>query len=405
MDNETRRPRKKVTKKVAQRRRLIALAVIFLLLVLIIVLICNACSSDDDPKGNKKTPAATTTVTTTMNTFTPVVTTTTTAPVPTTDPNDPNTITKITLDKYVMNLEIGEVDMAWVTMEPSSSTELGEIWSSSDENVAVVNEWGNVTAIGGGECIITVKSQNNPIVYAEIKVTVTDPNGTVSGAGQTTTAVSGASANAAQTNNLGTNIGGISQTATTTNSQAAPVSNGSANVVTENGMSYVNGILIANKSYSLPSDYNPGGLTPETQSAFDKMAAAAANDGLELWVCSGFRSYDYQATLYDSYANDYGKETADTFSARPGYSEHQTGLAIDVNYADDSFAETPEAAWLAENCYKYGFIIRYPKGKEAITGYQYESWHVRYLGVETATAVYNSGLTLEEYLGVDSFYH
>lgn len=340
-----------------------------------------------------------------MNTFTPVVTTTTTAPVPTADPNDPNTITKITLDKYVMNLEIGEVDMAWVTMEPSSSTELGEIWSSSDENVAVVNEWGNVTAMGGGECIITVKSQNNPVVYAEIKVTVTDPNGTVSGAGQTTTAVSGASANAAQTNNLGTNIGGISQTATTTNSQAAPVSNGSANVVTENGMSYVNDILIANKSYSLPSDYNPGGLTPETQSAFDKMAAAAANDGLELWVCSGFRSYDYQATLYDSYANDYGKETADTFSARPGYSEHQTGLAIDVNYADDSFAETPEAAWLAENCYKYGFIIRYPKGKEAITGYQYESWHVRYLGVETATAVYNSGLTLEEYLGVDSFYH
>jgi LAS superfamily LD-carboxypeptidase LdcB len=102
--------------------------------------------------------------------------------------------------------------------------------------------------------------------------------------------------------------------------------------------------------------------------------------------------------------NAYGQSTADTFSARPGHSEHQTGLAIDVNSIDDSFAATPESAWLASNAHRYGFIIRYPKGKEHITGYKYESWHIRYLGVDTATAVYNSGLTLEEYLGIDSKY-
>ena len=122
-------------------------------------------------------------------------------------------------------------------------------------------------------------------------------------------------------------------------------------------------------------------------------------------MSSAFRSYDYQNTLYNNYVSWYGKEQADTFSARAGYSEHQTGLAIDVNTIDDSFAYTPEAVWLAHPAHEYGFIIRYPKGKESITGYQYEPWHIRYLGIETATAVYNSGLTLEEYLGIDSYYH
>ena len=122
-------------------------------------------------------------------------------------------------------------------------------------------------------------------------------------------------------------------------------------------------------------------------------------------MSSAFRSYDYQNTLYNNYVSWYGKEQADTFSARAGYSEHQTGLAIDVNTIDDSFAYTPEAVWLAQHAHEYGFIIRYPKGKESITGYQYEPWHIRYLGIETATAVYNSGLTLEEYLGIDSYYH
>ena len=100
-----------------------------------------------------------------------------------------------------------------------------------------------------------------------------------------------------------------------------------------------------------------------------------------------------------------GQSEADTYSARPGHSEHQTGLALDINYADSWFDNTAEARWIAENCADYGFILRYPKGKEDKTGYMYESWHVRYVGKELARKVTDSGLCLEEYLGIDSYYH
>ena len=158
------------------------------------------------------------------------------------------------------------------------------------------------------------------------------------------------------------------------------------------GITYVNGILIANKSYSLPADYNPGVL-PEAQSAFDEMAAGAAKDGINLYIASGFRSYEYQQGLYQRYVERDGAEMADTYSARPGHSEHQTGLAFDLNEISDAFAGTPEAEWLED-----------PADKEDITGYNYEPWHVRYLGKETAEKVYESGLCLEEYLGIDSVY-
>ena len=108
--------------------------------------------------------------------------------------------------------------------------------------------------------------------------------------------------------------------------------------------------------------------------------------------------------LYNSYVNRDGKAKADTYSARPGHSEHQTGLAMDINNASDAFNNTPEAKWIAANCWKYGFILRYPQGKQNITGYKYESWHVRYLGNDLAKEVYNSGLTLEEFLCIDSVY-
>jgi|GEM_PF-605699 hypothetical protein len=170
------------------------------------------------------------------------------------------------------------------------------------------------------------------------------------------------------------------------------------------GITYVNGILIANKTYGLPSDYNPGKILPDAQSAFDAMQADAKKAGLSLWICSGFRSYTYQNTLYNNYVARDGKAKADTYSARPGHSEHQTGLAMDINNASDSFNNTKEAKWIAENCYKYGFILRYPQGKQDITGYKYESWHVRYLGKELAKEVHDSGLTLEEFLCIDSKY-
>lgn len=167
---------------------------------------------------------------------------------------------------------------------------------------------------------------------------------------------------------------------------------------------YINGILIANKTYALPKSYAPGGLTSAADDAFTELKSAAAAQGLTIWNQSGYRSYETQERLYNNYVQRDGKDEADTYSARPGHSEHQTGLAIDLNSISMDFENTSEFAWVSKNCYRYGFIIRYPKGKESVTGYQYEPWHLRYLGVETATAVYNSGLCLEEYLGITSEY-
>ncbi len=165
----------------------------------------------------------------------------------------------------------------------------------------------------------------------------------------------------------------------------------------------VNGIPIANKTYPVPADYNPG-LDAEVYERFMELKNAAARDGIEINFMSGFRSYSEQVNVYKGWVEKYGEE-ADRVSARPGHSEHQLGLAIDVNEATFDFADTPEGKWLRENCYRYGFILRYPSFEaEAITGYMYEPWHIRYLGDETAYYVHFSGLTLEEYLGIDSEY-
>lgn len=168
-------------------------------------------------------------------------------------------------------------------------------------------------------------------------------------------------------------------------------------------ITYVGGMLIANKTYSLPADYAPG-LDATCESQFHKLSEAAAMEGLNIYFASGFRSYDYQSEIYYNYVNAYGQESADTFSARPGYSEHQSGLAIDVNSIDDSFRNTPEAVWLAIHCHEYGFIIRYPEGKQDITGYKYEPWHIRYVGTDLSYPIYESGLTVEEYFGITSEY-
>lgn len=171
-----------------------------------------------------------------------------------------------------------------------------------------------------------------------------------------------------------------------------------------NGVTYVDGILVVNKSYALPENYG-NGLTAETQKAFNNMQAAAWNDGISLWICSGFRDYWTQYNLYWSYVNRDGQWAADTYSARPGHSEHQTGLAIDINDASSNFNGTPAAKWIAAHCTEYGFIIRYPYGKQDKTGFMYEPWHVRYVGKDLAKKITKSGLCLEEYLGIDSYYH
>ena len=176
---------------------------------------------------------------------------------------------------------------------------------------------------------------------------------------------------------------------------------------------YINGILIANKSYPLPSSYNPGDLLDIFKDNFKKMNDDAKKEGVNLIIGSGFRSYNRQNTLYNNYVARDGKDAADRYSARPGHSEHQTGLAADIygeaskdKYLLQSWGETNDGKWLNNNCYKYGFILRYIKGKEDETGYMYESWHIRYVGVDLATKLYNKGdwITLEAYLGIDSKY-
>lgn len=134
---------------------------------------------------------------------------------------------------------------------------------------------------------------------------------------------------------------------------------------------------------------------------FIKMADDAKKENLTLKITTAYRDYNFQSILYNNYVNSDGKDLADTYSARPGYSEHQFGYSFDLtnsNYSDfEKFEYTDEYTWLQENAYKYGFIQRYPKDKEYITGYQFESWHYRYVGIDIAKYIYENDITYEEY--------
>ncbi len=163
---------------------------------------------------------------------------------------------------------------------------------------------------------------------------------------------------------------------------------------------YVNGILVVNKKYGLPANYAPGVNGQALQSLQALIASMRANGLSVSDSYSGYRSYDYQNNLYWSYVARYGQQATDTFSARPGHSEHQTGLAFDLIGTNGQLLTNPtETAWVAQHAHEFGFIVRYQAGKEAITGYQAEPWHLRYVGSH-APAIYASQLTLEEYLGV-----
>ena len=175
----------------------------------------------------------------------------------------------------------------------------------------------------------------------------------------------------------------------------------------KNGITYIDGILIANKTYSLPSSYNPGALLNETMNAFNQMKSDASAVGLNIYVVSGFRSYNDQNIIYNNYVANDGKANADTYSARPGHSEHQSGLAFDLNWIDNAFENTAEGKWLNNNAHKYGFVLRYPKGKTNETGYIFEPWHFRYVGKDLAEKLYNNGdwITVESYFGITSQYN
>lgn len=186
-------------------------------------------------------------------------------------------------------------------------------------------------------------------------------------------------------------------------------------------------LSLVNKNYSLEDDYVPDDLVTldvptvlenpeinqlrkEAADALKEMINSAEEENIDLYARSGYRSYQTQVQLFNNYVANNGEEAANKFSARPGESEHQTGLSIDVTSESvdyqltESFGETAEGIWIQEQAHNFGFIIRYPEGKEEITGYQYEPWHLRYLGKEMATEVFESGLTYEEFLverGID----
>lgn len=173
-------------------------------------------------------------------------------------------------------------------------------------------------------------------------------------------------------------------------------------------------LLLVNKYTKLSNDYVPQTLTnipltyafdgnqttKEVLDAFKNMWNAAKKEGLTLIVNSSYRDYTSQDEVWKHYENVYGEEYADSIAARPGFSEHQTGLALDIityGAKKNTFEETDEFKWLDKNAHKYGFILRYPKGKEDITGYAYESWHYRYVGIELATEIKKLNITFDEY--------
>lgn len=172
--------------------------------------------------------------------------------------------------------------------------------------------------------------------------------------------------------------------------------------------------ILVNKYYYLDENYVPENLeeisqqyalsnmklVKEAKEAFEEMAKAAKKEGLNIVAMSTYRDYTYQTNLYDKYVKQDGKEAADTYSGRPGYSEHQTGLAVDVFNNKESYTNfhtTEEFIWMQEHAKEYGFILRFPQNKEEETGYQYESWHYRYVGLQIATYISENNITLEEY--------
>ena len=197
---------------------------------------------------------------------------------------------------------------------------------------------------------------------------------------------------------------GIAATRTTVAGESTTET--TSNKVTSNGSYYsikgkYDDIIIANKKYPLSPFYNPG-EDATAKAAFVRLRNDMINQGFNVGhAYSGFRSYDTQKTLYQNYANRDGYAAADRYSARAGYSEHQTGLAYDLTDRSGNLLEDKTATdWLNNNAYKYGFVVRYQPGKESVTGYMPEAWHIRYIGKE-AKEVYESGKSLEEYFGFD----
>jgi len=183
--------------------------------------------------------------------------------------------------------------------------------------------------------------------------------------------------------------------------------------------------VLVNKKYNLPDSYEPTDLIiPNVLFTFseyhqkknmreipahalEELFNQAKTEGIILYAISGYRSYKRQKCIYTCNISNHGQAYTDKYSAKPGYSEHQTGLAMDISCSDvnfnliESFGETKEGIWLKHNTHKFGFILRYPKGSEDIVGYCYEPWHIRYIGKDIALEIYEKQITYEEYLGTN----
>ena len=288
-------------------------------------------------------------------------------------------------DKKSVTLEVGEVYNSVLKFTPEDITYTGAIYYTSDSSVASVTNEGVITAKSEGSCTIEAYYENDFRLVATMEVNIIDPY-----------VITQPETTVPETPKPETSKPQASE-------PSAPSYNGSHKMEVIDGITYFDGVMIANKTYTLPASYNPG-VQPVAMDAFYDMQAAAAADGISLWILSSFRSYEDQDVIYNRYVAQDGRDAADTYSSRPGHSDHQTGYTFDLNSLEQDFQYDPAGKWLDKNCYKYGFIIRYPKGKESSTGYMYEPWHVRYIGVDLATKVTQSGLSLEEYFGITSQY-
>ena len=181
-----------------------------------------------------------------------------------------------------------------------------------------------------------------------------------------------------------------------------PSPNLNTNYLLVNKFNYLDSSYIPENLELLDNSYSKSGiyLVSEAKDNIERLISDAKNVGMNIRVASAYRTYSYQENLYNNYVKNDGVEMADTYSARPGYSEHQTGLVVDVTRAFDNFnnfENTDEYNWMLENAANYGFILRYPKDKESITTYSFEAWHYRYVGVELAQKIKASNLTFDEY--------
>lgn len=269
------------------------------------------------------------------------------------------TIEKITVNKSKTKISLNNWSYVIATYSPEDAVNTELVWSSSDESIAIVED-GMIKSLGVGNCTITVSTKSAPYVSATVAVEV------------------------------------VSNSSDYRYKQGEY---GYPDTIIE-GPYYKDGILIVNKKYSIPSDFATG-INKDALTALKEMQQAASKEGLSLPNISDFRSYTTQKNLYERYISESGLNYANTYSARPGHSEHSTGLAFDIGNINYAYGLTASGKWLSENCYKFGFIIRYQKGKEKITGYNYEPWHIRYVGKGNAEKIYNSGLSLEEYLNLN----